>query len=416
MEERCMRAGAGKAAIGLDGILPFDGFDAQRHDICARALVVEGGRDRVCILTLEITSISADLLADLRGVVQEATGCAGACAWVVPTHTFSAPHVRTSGHLSDNAERERNDRYRIALIEAAREAAERAAANLEPVELAVADGQCPVNVNRDVETPAGWWLGTNPQGYADHAMPVLVMKNEDARIVAVLGVADVQSSVLDGSRDSEGRRMVSGDLFGFAAQALERELGCVALLLPGAAGDQAPLERAMTFSFDPDGTKHVEDAHEDGYRMLHVQGCALVDALIDAARAAEPVEGVDIDARSVEAILPGQVRADFATLAPHRSYEFHEAGEQKTRVYLLRMGAVELVGIQPEAASSFGSAVRAARPGRVLFATLVNGAQKYLPAPDAYEKITYEAMNSGFAAGAHEQLLANILAALGGSE
>lgn len=50
-----------------------------------------------------------------------------------------------------------------------------------------------------------------------------------------LATADVQSSVLDGSRDSEGRRMASGDLFGFAAMSLERELGGVALLLPGAA-------------------------------------------------------------------------------------------------------------------------------------------------------------------------------------
>ena len=48
----------------------------------------------------------------------------------------------------------------------------------------------------------------------------------------------------------------------------------------------------------------------------------------------------------------------------------------------------------------------------VFFATLVNGGQKYLPAPDAYEKITYEAMNSGFAAGSHERLVEIIIAAL----
>ena len=126
----------------------------------------------------------------------------------------------------------------------------------------------------------------------------------------------------------------------------------------------------------------------------------------------QDVDGTDIDARAVDVLLPAQTRADFNTLAPHRSYEFHEAGEQRTRVYLLRLGSVELVGVQPEVASAFGSAVRAARPGCVLFATLVNGAQKYLPAPDAYSKITYEAMNSGFAAGSHERLLETILAAI----
>ena len=90
-----------------------------------------------------------------------------------------------------------------------------------------------MNVNRDIETPAGWWLGSNPRGFADHTMPVLAIRDAGGEYVAVLATADVQSSVLDGSRDSEGRRMASGDLFGFAAMSLERELGGVALLLPG---------------------------------------------------------------------------------------------------------------------------------------------------------------------------------------
>ena len=37
--------------------------------------------------------------------------------------------------------------------------------------------------------------------------------------------------------------------------------------------------------------------------------------------------------------------------------------------------------------------------------TLVNGAEKYLPAQDAYERRTYEAMNSGFGEGSAEALL-----------
>lgn len=132
--------------------------------------------------------------------------------------------------------------------------------------------------------------------------------------------------------------------------------------------------------------------------MLHRQGRVLSDALIEAVRAAREDDAIGVDARTVDVLLPAQTRADFCSLAPHRTYEFHAAGEQRTRVYLLRLGNAEFVGIQPEVSSSFGAAVRAARFCPVLFATLVNGGQKYLPAPDAYEKITYEAMNSGFAA------------------
>jgi hypothetical protein len=41
--------------------------------------------------------------------------------------------------------------------------------------------------------------------------------------------------------------------------------------------------------------------------------------------------------------------------------------------------------------------------------TMVNGAQKYLPSAEAYDRITYEAMNSGFAHGADEVLADAIL-------
>ena len=331
---------------------------------------------------------------------------------MVPTHTFSAPHVRTPGHLADTDARDRNERYRAALIAATRAAVEQAVAGIRSVTLASAEGYCPVNVNRDIETPAGWWLGVDPKGFADHAMPVLVARDAEDGLVAMLATADVQSSVLDGSHDSQGKRLVSGDLFGFAAMALERELGGVVLLLPGAAGDQSPAERAVTVAFDSTGAKQTLDAHESGYRMLHRQGRAMSDALIEAVRAAREDDAIGVDARTVDVLLPAQTRADFCSLAPHRTYEFHAAGEQRTRVYLLRLGNVEFVGIQPEVSSSFGAAVRAARFCPVLFATLVNGGQKYLPAPDAYEKITYEAMNSGFAAGSHERLLQTILAAL----
>ena len=208
------------------------------------------------------------------------------------------PHVRTPGHLADDATRNRNERYRAALVAAARTAVERAVAGIRSATLAAVEGECPVNVNRDIETPAGWWLGSNPRGFADRTMPVLAIRDAGGEYVAVLATADVQSSVLDGSRDSEGRRMASGDLFGFAAMSLERELGGVALLLPGAAGDQGPAERAMNVMFDAAGVKQTVDAHEDGYRMLHQQGQALGDALIEAARMARKDDATGIGART----------------------------------------------------------------------------------------------------------------------
>ena len=110
MGEGEMRAGAARVAIDLGDVLPFDGFDELRHEVFARALIIEGTGRRACVLSLEVTSIAPALLADLREVVEDAANCSGAYSWVVPTHTFSMPHVRTSGHLADDATRNCNER------------------------------------------------------------------------------------------------------------------------------------------------------------------------------------------------------------------------------------------------------------------------------------------------------------------
>ena len=42
MDKGEMKAGAARVAINLEDVLPLDGFDALRHEIFARAFVVEG--------------------------------------------------------------------------------------------------------------------------------------------------------------------------------------------------------------------------------------------------------------------------------------------------------------------------------------------------------------------------------------
>ena len=84
-------------------------------------------------------------------------------------------------------------------------------------------------------------------------------------------------------------------------------------------------------------------------------------------------------------------------------------GTQDTLVSVARLGKLTVVGLQPEVDSAFGARLREACPGTLEVLTMVNGAQKYLPSAEAYDRITYEAMNSGFARGADEVLAAAIL-------
>ena len=112
-----MKAGAGKARINLDGVLPFDGFDVELDSLWVRAALVEAV-NRSCIVSVEATSLRADVVEPLRALVAREASCVPELVWVTVTHTFSSPHVRTPEHLADDGEREKNALLRARLEEA----------------------------------------------------------------------------------------------------------------------------------------------------------------------------------------------------------------------------------------------------------------------------------------------------------
>ncbi|MBR3326159.1 MAG: hypothetical protein IKG22_02400 [Atopobiaceae bacterium] len=385
-----LRCGAGKATIDLEGVLPHDGFAGVHDELGMRALVFEDetGR-RYCLLSVEETSLRDD--ASLRAAASQTVGCAKDAVWISVTHTFSAPHVRTPGHLSDDAARERNELFARRLVEAAQNACEQAVCSRSTARFAIATGSCSVNANRDVETPEGWWLGINQDGFSDRTVRVLSIRSatDPERVIATVFTADVQSSVVQGLCGANGELLVSGDLAGEAMRRLEGELGGTAIFLTGAAGDQAP--RVV------------------GTGALPELANKLAAEVVSALGHAEELQAETLRLSSATVSLPGQRRADFATLSPRLSYAFEQADPELTTVYLARLGSLVVAGIQPEVESRFGARLRDTAPCPFELVTLVNGAQKYLPGVDAYDRITYEAMNSGFARGAEELLEETIL-------
>lgn len=385
-----MLAGAGRATIDLEGVLPFDGFDLLHDPLHIRSVVLQNpDGSRACLLSVDATSLRDD--AALRAMAAQVVGCAPEQVWVTVTHTFSVPHVRTPEHLADDAERARNVLLAQRLAAATHDACASAMEGLAPVRMEIARGRCSVNANRDVETPDGWWLGIDPSGFSDCSVRVLRMTSVDHlhRSVATLFTVDVQSSVVQGMRDGDGNVLVSADLAGEASRLLEERFGGVAIFLVGAAGDQAP--RVTGAGALPE--------------LGRILAAEVEAALTDAERL--KVESVSL-AREV-VTCPAQRRADFASLAPTRSYEFVPEGSVDTMLSVARLGSLTVVGLEPEIDSSLGARLREAGQGDLEVLTMVNGAQKYLPCAESYDRITYEAMNSSFARGASEVLARAIL-------
>lgn len=412
-----MRAGAGKAEVDLSGVLPFDGFGSLHDALSARAIMLEAGGRCVCIVSLEMTSIAPALMQKLRAAVSDASDLAGEDVWICVSHTFSAPHVRTPAHLADDAERSRNVLLEDAYVAAVKAAVLKAKSGLQEATFSFGCGKAPVNVNRDIETPAGWWLGANPEGFSDQSVRVLAAEDTQGRRLAVLFSCDVQPSVLQGSRTSDGMHAIAGDLAGVASRAIERELGgeAVALFVVGCAGDQAPVEQAVTKEFRPGGSVGEHDLGDEGFAVAECLGRQLACGAVAGLAVAEPVAAAKIEAFRCVLSCPGQERAEFSTLAPKLSYEYRKAAPVATTVSLISFGRLVLVGLEPEVESAFGAGIRQQARELGLVAdvwTLVNGGQKYLPSKSAYQRITYEAMNSAFAEGSEELLRQDILESL----
>lgn len=385
-----MLAGAGKALIDLDGVLPFDGFDVVRDPLHVRALVLQNpDGTRACLLSVDATSMRDD--EALRAEAAQVVRCEPSWVWVSVTHTFSSPHVRTPEHLASDEERARNVLLADRLVTAVRVACTAAMEDLVTVRIERARGRCSVNVNRDVETDEGWWLGSDPNGFSDRSVRVMRVVSLDhlRRTVATIYTVDVQSSVVQGLRDREGRALVSADLAGETSRLLEERLGGVAVFLVGAAGDQTPRVK--------------------GAGALPELGSILAAEVTATLTDAERLSVTSVELCQLSVTCPAQRRADFHSLAPTRSYEFVAEGTTDTLVSVARLGKLTVVGLQPEVDSAFGARLRAALPGRIEVLTMVNGAQKYLPSAEAYDRITYEAMNSGFARGADHALATAIL-------
>ena len=412
-----LRAGAGKAVVDLpSSLFPVDGFTAVHDPLRVRVLVLDDSTTRLCVTVIEQTSIFDDQLARTRRILHEVCAVDPAHALIVASHTFSAPHIHPPGHAPEGEE-ERNARLSNAVDDALTRAAADAVRTLRPARTGFGLGACRVNVQRDVRTSHGWWLGADDSGRTDNAVGVLRIDGMDGVTgppIAVLVNHAVQSSVMNGSLTRSGDREISADLAGAVATRVERHYGddTVALFLVGAAGDQAPYLTAVRTTVDENGRLHRSDTHEAGHTLVDLLGERLAAEAIrvtDPTRTTEPTAPLRVvhDSVKVPAQLPpaGGLHA----LRPTTGYDFTPAGFSEAPVVVARIGDTVLAGLQAELNAVTGLDLKAASPfPATCVVTMVNGAAKYLADAGSYDRITYEAMNSRYAKGAAETVTARL--------
>ena len=398
-----MRAGASTKTLCFpEGFFPTEGFSRQLDALSARVLVMEDGA-RYALLVLEMTSIPPEEIEALGAVLREATGAAH--AFVLATHTFSAPHFMPDERL-DAAGLAKKRQLQALVAQAAREAAQEAMQRLCEVYPSVGAQECRVNSARDVQTPTGWWIGCCGDGPVDHAMTVIDLRRADSTHAAVLVHYPVQSSVLDGSQLREGGKAVSGDLAGAMAAELEAETGCPVLFLIGAAGDQAPRQKAVGFTCDAQGVMTPTDMQDDAVPLCRALAREMAQAARMALIHARPMRSSDIAFAKRTVTVPAkEIERDLHRLHPTRVPPYVPCGESEQSVTVLTLGDVRLVGVKPELCCVTAQQIGAGDP-LVRVVTLWNGGAKYMADADSCDRITYESQNSPFMTGAAEKLVA----------
>lgn len=401
-------AGAGRADIAIpDDIYPIDGFVGQHDPLATRVILLDDGTTRLGIIVVDQTSLSNESIANMKDALQQVAQVAPAQTIVSASHGFSAPHVLPHEHTSPDVQAQ-STRMQQALLNAVRSAALTAVKSMTIAQVGYGEGVSRVNVNRDVPTPFGWWLGANGEGNSDPALSVLRIDTARGAPLAVMINYAVQSSVMDGSTLKAGGKLITSDLAGVATRYVEQHGGApVAAFLVGAAGDQAPRRQANRHVVNHDGSVTRVDSHEEGFTLLDQLGTELGRAATEVSggihAAATPTLTLERKSITVtsQTNSPGN-----APKGPVTTYTYTPGRPVALPVVLIRIGDIALVGVQPELAAQIGERIKAESPfAHTWVLTMVDGAAKYLPDDASYNRFTYEARSSGFAQGSADKLV-----------
>ena len=363
-----MKAGAGKSEIVLaEEYLEIEDFAVIHRTLNARAVVIQSGQT-VVLLSLEITSMPDEETYAIRKKIAENYPVEEDHVWVCVTHTFSAPHLLPDFVLKDSDKIAEKAKYREELIRASLEAVGKGFAGLQKAFVGIGEGYSLVNCNRDVQLEDGWWVGTCGPGLCDHKVSVVRINKEDGTPMAALFHYGLQSSVLDGSALSAGGKAVSPDVAGIACDYVEKNTGdddFVALYLIGAAGDQAPVEKAVTETFVR-GEKIKTDRREEGFGICEKLGNSLGETVcqINGQITCEEM-AQELEVGKIEFSVPGkEMERELKKLHPMKIPEYIPAQDKVTTVETICLGDLALVGVKPELNCKSGIALGTFSPYR----------------------------------------------------
>jgi hypothetical protein len=245
------KAGTAKVAITPKKSTWMAGYGARDHpsegavhDLWAKALVLEDPSGRkAALVTLDVCGIDRATSLRIRDALRSKHALTYDRVILSCSHTHCGPVVGQNlitMYKLDNEQRDRVAEYTKLFEESVVHTVDQAITRLEPVELAWETGRADFAVNRrnNKETDIPTLRARNAlEGPVDHDVPVLRIRSEDKKPVALIFGYACHCTVLSFYK-------FCGDYAGFAQNALEsRYPGAQAMFVAGCGADQNPLPR-----------------------------------------------------------------------------------------------------------------------------------------------------------------------------
>ena len=406
-------AGAGCGTIHFpDALFPMEGFCGIHDAPNARVLALECG-EKAALVSLELVMLPPESVEMVKTVVSEHTGTKKENIWVHTTHAITTPHAPHAPMgpggvplpVSEEDKRALDEKvalYAGAVRNAVTQAAKGAAETFREAVLGIGQAQSYVSINRDVETPFGWWIGQNPEGKTDPNYDLLRLDDLNGAAIAAVITGGLKPCAIDNSQMKENKRLVSSDVPGFSCRLMEEKINAPCLFFMGAAGDQVPREQALLEEVTADGTVKVMDLGvEKGLEIVDRLGREFAGDMLPA------LENLSCD-RKEAAVALDRISVSWGgkgriPMKPRKTVDFIQEREVTIDGNILILGDTAIVGLKPEVNCVTAEELAKKSPyAKTILISMINGGQKYMPDAGSYKNITWEAQSSMMMPGAAE--------------
>ena len=409
--QAALQAGAARVDITPDEKKLPQGMEGINDRIFVRAIVVDDGRTRAGLVTVDAGAIPTEVWSQVSEQAAKELKIPAAQLLLTATHTHSVP-FGISRDLAPHILR----------------AMSQAVSRLQPARMAFGTGVSYINVNRNLIDPQThrWWEGPNYDGLSDKTVSVIRFERLDRNPIAVYYNYAVHG-VLNGQLDQ-----ISGDIPGAASRYIEDSLddAAVAVWSTAASGDQNPIYFQQTYDLReirikdyaargvdianamPPGGQGLNRKDPKVAKLMNQQrqmtlsmGQMLGEEVLHVMRASleRAADSAEIVGRQTTVSCPGRKRTDSGRAGYAGSYV--DADPVPIRLSLVKLGDIAVAGVNAEVFTAISQRLKRESPLKhTMMVTLTNGTAPsgYIPNDAAFGYNTFEVVSSRLKPGCAE--------------